>query len=202
MGLGQGGLRDQKTGQLQAWAAVIVVAIGVVILGLIGDTARSLLAFDRAAIASGELWRLVSAHFVHLGTSHLVLNLFGLGLVWYLVGQVYSQAQWVVTWILSIFAVTAGLWFFAPELAWYVGLSGVLHGLLVAGILGLAPKRVETWVLGLALLAKLGWEQLVGPLPGSESASGGNVIVDAHLFGTLGGLLAAILIRVRAKASI
>ena len=47
--------------------------------------------------------------------------------------------------------------------------------------------------LGYALLlgvgGKLVWEQLVGPLPFSESTSGGPVLVDAHLYGTIGGLL-------------
>ena len=49
---------------------------------------------------------------------------------------------------------------------------------------------------------KLAWEQFAGPLPGSESGSGGPVIVDAHLYGAVGGLLAAVLIRVRTSAAI
>ena len=202
MGLRQGGSSDQKTGNLQAWAPVLAIAIGVCALGLFGDPARDLLAYDRAAIATGELWRVFSAHFVHLGASHLALNLAGLGLVWYLVGHAYPQSVWAAIWLLSIGTVAAGLWLFEPQLAWYVGLSGVLHGLLAAGILGTLQNRAETWILGIALVGKLAWEQLAGPLPGSETSSGGTVIVDAHLFGALGGVLSAMLIRVSGKASI
>jgi rhomboid family GlyGly-CTERM serine protease len=153
-------------------------------------------------IAAGELWRLVSAHFVHLGASHLVLNLAGLGLVWFLVGHTLGARAWLVVWIASIIAVSAGLWVLEPQLLWYVGLSGVLHGLLAAGIIADFDNRAETWALALVLAGKLGWEQFIGPLPGSEAASGGTVIVNAHLYGAVGGVLAAILIRVRAKASI
>jgi rhomboid family GlyGly-CTERM serine protease len=181
---------------------VIAVVLLVAVLGLFGDTARELLAFDRDALAGWQLWRLVSGHFVHLGRSHLVLNLAGLGLVWYLVGQPYSGHEWLLVWAVSITAVSAGLWILEPELGWYVGLSGVLHGLLAAGILGTRHKGPEIWALAVALVGKLAWEQFIGPLPGSEAASGGTVIVNAHLYGAIGGVLAAILIRVRAKASI
>jgi len=60
------------------------------------------------------------------------------------------------------------------------------------------------WILGAALIAKLVYEALVGPLPGSAESSGGTVIVVAHIYGAVSGAIAAgvILIRVRTKASI
>jgi rhomboid family GlyGly-CTERM serine protease len=95
---------------------------------------------------------------------------------------------------MTIAAIDAGFWFFYPELEWYVGLSGVLHGLLVAGLFaGLVQRDREAVILTLFVIAKLAWEQLAGPLPGSESSSGGVVIVDAHLYGAIGGLAGALL---------
>jgi len=35
------------------------------------------LRYERAAIAGGEVWRLVSCHFVHLGWAHCLLNVGG-----------------------------------------------------------------------------------------------------------------------------
>ena len=36
------------------------------------------------------------------------------------------------------------------------------------------------------------WEQVYGPAPGSEEMAGGNVIVNAHMYGAIaGGLLCA-----------
>jgi rhomboid family GlyGly-CTERM serine protease len=205
MGLRQGDLPHRIRGLFSGWLPILAVTLVTVVLGLFGDAARDLLAFDRQAIAAGALWRLISAHFVHLGFSHLVFNLAGLGLVWFLVGNAFSHRQWLLIWSASIAAVAAGLWVYEPQLAWYVGLSGVIHGLLAAGVAGeMSHGRLDTWVLAAAVVGKIAWEQYVGPLPGSEQASGGTVIVNAHLYGAVGGLLGyvLILIRVRTKASI
>jgi rhomboid family GlyGly-CTERM serine protease len=205
MGLRQVDSKQQNNGLISAWLPVIVISAAMILVGFFGDTARGLLSLDRPAVAAGEVWRLLSAHFVHLGPSHLILNLVGLWLIWYLVGSCFSAARWIFVFLLSIAGVNLGLWYLLPQLQWYVGLSGVLHGLLAAGIVGgLRQAQLDTWVLAAALVAKIAWEQLVGPLPGSEATSGGAVIVDAHLYGAIGGALAACLIaiRVRAKAAI
>ena len=95
----------------------------------------------------------------------------------------------------------AGFWFLNPELYWYVGMSGLLHGLLAAGIVTrLKDIDAETAILLLLLIAKISWEQWSGPVPGSESTSGGPVIVDAHLYGALGGVLGAFLARIRVES--
>ena len=108
--------------------------------------------------------------------------------------------------IASVSAIDVGLWFVNTQLQWYVGLSGVLHGILAAGIVvSLRSPRIELLALGLLLVAKLGWEQAYGPLPGSEGSSGGPVVVAAHLYGAIGGALAgllALVIRVRSATQI
>ena len=45
------------------------------------------------------------------------------------------------------------------------------------------------WILGAALIAKLVYEALVGPLPGSAESSGGAVIVAAHVYGAIAGAI-------------
>jgi rhomboid family GlyGly-CTERM serine protease len=169
-----------------------------------GDAGREWLRFERTGIAAGEAWRLLTGHLVHLGVSHTLLNLAGLVLVWVLVGRAFSTRQWL--WIMagSVAAIDLGLWFGSPSLEWYVGLSGLLHGMLAAGIVaGLAARSGEAVVLAVVVAGKLAWEQFAGPLPGSEATSGGAVIVDAHLYGVIGGaLVAATLIRVRGRPSI
>ena len=186
-------------------AAVATVAIVVVLLQLGGDTAREALAFSRANLGAGQLWRLATGHFVHLGWTHLVLNLAGLALVSWLVGNAYDWRRWLFIGFGSIAAIDAGFWFLYPELDWYVGLSGLLHGLLAAGLLrGIVARDRESIALAAFVVAKLAWEQIGGPLPGSEATSGGTVIVEAHLYGAIGGLLAAALLwrRVRPSAPI
>jgi len=141
---------------------------------------------------------LLSGHLTHLGWSHFALNSAGLILVWYLVGTAYSPLRWLLIAAVAIATIDICFWFLNPELTWYVGLSGLLHALLVAGILArLSDSNAETVILAALIVAKLAWEQFNGPLPGSEASSGGPVIVDAHLYGAAGGLLGGLLTRIR-----
>jgi len=186
--------------QRQCWLLAIAVAAACLLLEMGGDSVRDSLAFDRAALAAGEVWRLLTGHLVHLGWTHLVLNLAGLALVAWVVGSRYNWMAWLVTALISMAAIDAGLWLLNRDLDWYVGLSGLLHGLLAAGLLsGIRERDRESIVLAAFVLAKLAWEQFSGPLPGSESTSGGAVVVDAHLYGVAGGLLAAAILERRSR---
>ncbi|HSM20102.1 MAG TPA: rhombosortase [Hyphomicrobiales bacterium] len=164
---------------------------------IFGDWSRLWLSYDRDGIAAGQAWRLLTGHFVHLSPSHLLLNAAGLLLVWLLVGGSASTARWLLLAAGSIFGIDAGLWVLAPRLDWYVGLSGLLHGLLAAGIVAeLRGGRRDTWILAGLVLGKLTYEQFSGPLPGSEASAGGTVIVEAHLFGAICGALTAVFLPV------
>lgn len=177
-----------------SWRGALVLGIVAGALQLGGDGLREALAYERAGLQAGQVWRLLTAHFVHLGWSHFALNVAGLAIVAWLVGHVFDGLRWLLVMLLSIVAIDAGLWFLNTEIEWYVGLSGMLHGLLVAGLFaGVANRDREALVLSAFVIAKIAWEQFSGPLPGSESTAGGVVIVDAHLYGAFGGLLGALL---------
>ena len=47
------------------------------------------------------------------------------------------------------------------------------------------------WGLLAGVLAKLVWEQLAGELPMTSELIGGNVVTASHIWGAVGGLLAA-----------
>ena len=160
-----------------------------------GFTLVRLLRYDRDAILAGQLWRVLTGHLVHLGGSHLAMNLVGLALIWMLFGRLMSTSAWLATLLSSALAVSLGLLVFNPGLTWYVGLSGVLHGMFLAGaILSIVSGyRAEILLLGF-IIAKLAWEQWVGPLPGSAEVAGGDVVVDAHLYGAIAGVIAALVI--------
>lgn len=201
MGLNQGRSRQHHRRSWQAWILPGVLVLAAVLAALAGDEGREWLRYDRSGIADGEFWRLLTGHIVHLGVSHLCLNLAGLLLVWYLVGEYFDQVLWLVVLAAVCVGIDAGLWWLDPQLIWYVGLSGVLHGLLAAGVLAGFPQgRPETRILAVALAAKLIYEQWIGPLPGSEASSGGNVVVAAHFYGAVTGLLVAAAIRIRVRA--
>jgi rhomboid family GlyGly-CTERM serine protease len=183
---------------LRLWAPPVLVCVLLLLAEAGGDPVREALRYAREPIAAGELWRLVSGHFVHLGWSHFLMNAVALLLIWALVGNRLAVRQWLLVFVLVIGGIDAGFWFIDRQLVWYVGLSGVLHGLLLAGLVaGWRASRGEAVLLTVLMAAKLLYEQLLGPLPGSEATAGGAVVVNAHLYGALAGLAAASLIRVK-----
>ncbi|MEM9056768.1 MAG: rhombosortase [Pseudomonadota bacterium] len=163
-----------------------------------GDDARLLLRYDRPALFAGDWWRLATGHVVHLGWRHLLLNLAGLAVVWAMLGDRYRAVGWVFVTALSLSVMSGCFVFFEPQLRWYVGLSGLLHSWYVAGALAMLADddrgdRRYALVLLALVTAKLIYEQLLGPLPATAETAGGPVVVNAHLYGAVGGALAAAL---------
>lgn len=173
-------------GLIAACAALLVPQLGA-------SPATELLRYDRTAIAAGQWWRLLTAHIAHLGLHHAVLNALGLILLWALFAREWSARQWALIIPVVIAAIDSGLWFRDPRITWYVGASGALHGIMAAGVLAyLRRSEPFGWIMAGLLAAKLAYEQLEGPLP--LAGRGIPVVVDAHLYGALGGLAAAILL--------
>ena len=55
----------------------------LLLLGIFGDVLNPYLQYSRESISSGQVWRLLSGHIVHLGWFHSVINMLGwLGVVW------------------------------------------------------------------------------------------------------------------------
>jgi len=181
-------LRTTISSLVKSRALQLAVGIALICIVLQGAGLDPVLRFDRDRINAGHWWLLFSGNFVHLGISHLLMNLAGLALVVALVWQHYTSTQWALVTIFSSLTVGLGLWLLDPQVGWYVGFSGTLHGLILAGVL--ADLRVFPRSAGLLLalvVAKLSWEQVQGSLPGSESVAGGTVVVNSHLYGAIGG---------------
>ena len=182
-------------------ALALALGTGALCVALQAAGLEAALRFDRDAIDAGRWWSLLSGNFVHLGWSHLGMNLAGLGLVAALVWERYGAPEWALLIVLCSVAVGSGLLALNPEVRWYVGFSGTLHGLLVAGSIAdlkVWPRSAALLLAGVA--AKLLWEQLAGALPGSESVAGGLVVVDSHLYGALAGAVLGTALAVAGRA--
>ncbi len=98
--------------------------------------------------------------------------------------------QWLAVIFVSACVINIGLWWWITDIYFYVGLSGILHGLFLYGALReIRFFPVSGYVLVVVLLAKLAWEFFYGALPGSEDMAGGRVLTEAHLFGAIGGVM-------------
>ncbi|MBK6348922.1 MAG: rhombosortase [Steroidobacteraceae bacterium] len=188
----------------RAWRAPLALALVLVAVQLLGALGRENLPYDRVAIlAGGEYSRLVTAHFFHYDLAHLVWNLVGLALVAALFAREFDLRGWIAILVASTVAVDLGFLVFEPQIEWYVGFSGVLHGLMAAGLcawLRRTPDAITALVAGLFAL-KLGWEHLVGPLPFTASTLAVPVIHQAHTYGAIGGAAAAVWILWRQRSA-
>ncbi|MDB5761194.1 MAG: rhombosortase [Herminiimonas sp.] len=170
--------------------------------------------YDRAAVLSGGGWRVLTAHLVHLNTMHLLFNLIGLlllcELLWNDMPLLHAFGMLGATAI----GISVLLFCFHPELAWYAGLSGSLHGLWsgcalagwqpvparINGRFAAPPSKwqrprlswpMPRWIgaAGMALLAiKLAIEFCYGPSERTVRAIGGSVVTISHLYGALIGI--------------
>ena len=170
--------------------ALLGACLLLLLPALWGEGGRLALRYDRDALSQGQLWRLLTAHWVHLGLRHSLVNVLGFALLWALFVRDYSARQWLLIVFAALAVIDAGLWLWDSTVRWYVGSSGVLHGILAAGTVANLKRREPQGLALAALLAgKLLYEQRVGPLPFSGSSA---VVVDAHLFGVVGGVAAAL----------
>jgi rhomboid family GlyGly-CTERM serine protease len=174
-------------------SAALLLTGGMTLLQVLPESWRGLLRYDRPAVADGEIWRLLTANFIHLGWAHLILNVCALLLMGWLFGEERSRAGWATDLMICAVVCNVGLFLFSPEIIWVVGLSGALHGLFIVGAVGWIRQGVTLgWGLLLAVSLKVGWEQLNGEMPLTAEIVGGNVVTDAHLWGAVGGVAAVL----------
>lgn len=150
---------------------------------------EELLRFDRDKLDDGDYWLLLSAHFVHLNWSHFLLNMIGLMLLCYLLEPRFTTLTWVSLLVFVSAATGFALYWLNPSVYWYVGFSGSLHGVFAAALITQAKNREPlSWLLIFALIVKLILEQYYGAPNSTAELIGGDVIVDAHLYGAIAGL--------------
>lgn len=152
--------------------------------------------YDRHGLFS-EPWRLWTAHWVHLGVWHWVLNAVALSLL----PEIFfhtSRRFFLLLWFVLPPLLSLMLYIFQPSLVLYAGLSGVLHGIYLAVALNAIQsiyraERRMGWVVAASVCAKVCWETYSGNSQTAELI-GAPVVLRAHQYGAeLGALLWLIL---------
>jgi rhomboid family GlyGly-CTERM serine protease len=180
---------------MRKYGIYLAIILLIVLLKLLDPLSSEYLRFDRALINTGEIWRLFGAHFVHFSTIHMLVNLLAVCLVAYIAGESLNNLLGIVLILWCSSVVGTGLYLFASDLSYYVGLSGVLHGLLVVSpFVSKFYSRKVALVFLSAIILKVIWEQS-GFYDDMALAStiGGRVETRAHLLGVLSGLIFMVL---------
>ncbi|RRS06808.1 rhombosortase [Pseudoalteromonas sp. J010] len=159
--------------------------------------------FDRTAIANGEVWRVLTGQFTHSNWYHLLLNILGIVFIWLLHAEYTTiKKYWVNVGLLGAFTGLT-IWFFAPNIVVYTGLSGLLHGLIVWGALEDIKRKLTTgYLLLIGVWAKVLWEQYAGASADVAMLIDSRVAIEAHLFGAIGGVLLAIIYSTKQKSQL
>jgi len=181
-------------------AGVVLLLLAMVVLQWVGPEA---LRYQPVHIAGGELWRLVTGHWVHANWVHLGLNAAGLVLCWALTEVAWKPHQWGWRIVVLSLGISALMMLFGPDSGWYVGFSGVLFGLYVLAAIDSLPRQR---MMASALLAIIGVKIILDMMPSvnmnSSDLIGVPVLVEAHLYGVVVALMIVVLGRVLGLFSI
>ncbi|MFT6904138.1 MAG: rhomboid family GlyGly-CTERM serine protease [Oleiphilaceae bacterium] len=177
----------------------MITLIVLLITTIFASLMNPLLRFDRGDIYEGEIWRLITGHFVHLGIYHALMNIIGLLLIPSIFPAAIDNKNLPKAILFIAVSISLALLTCSPQLDWYLGFSGVLHGLFAFCIvLHLSSKMSIDWLILGALTFKVIYEQLpdydANYLKDYIHAP---VAVDAHLYGTLAGIIWGLLTRFR-----
>jgi membrane associated rhomboid family serine protease len=149
----------------------------------------NLLWLDKAGVAAGEWWRLLSVTLVHGGLLHLAMNMYALFLVGPLVERIYGWRLFALMYVLCAIAGSVGSYLLGDPTAPSVGASGAIFGLF--GVL-LAATRIHDPVLdrqGRALVGQIGGLIVLNLVIGFGAVGVGiNIDNNAHVGGLLAGL--------------
>ena len=179
-------------------AAFIAITIAINFKPELSDA----LQYQRDSFAS-QWWRGFSHTLPHINLQHLSLNLLALLCLCALFPEAFKSAGWLFALAFSAMVSASGLYLFSPAIDWCTGLSGALHGLFVYAVLRTRAHFI--WLL--AVLAKLVLEQsrlFQDSALASWTADyiGHAVVVDAHLWGAIGGFIFFLLVYVFQYAAV
>jgi rhomboid family GlyGly-CTERM serine protease len=145
------------------------------------------MAWDRAKIGSGEVWRLITGHLVHSNSNHILLNSIGISVVLPLIGDKFPTRTLCSLSVFIAFLTSLLLYVFEPQLSYYVGFSAVLHGLVASYSITALRKTPRYACLILCLLGlKLAFE---GQPQFTANLIGIRVATESHWWGFVSGII-------------
>lgn len=170
--------------------AIIALTVAVFLYtdllgGADGAQLALLFALDKAALAHGEWWRLLTPLLIHAGLLHLFFNMYALWISGPLVEGIYGSRRFLAMYLLCGVAGSVASMLFTPGTS--VGASGAIFGLFGILFTAMRTHRLLLDRRARALSAQIGMLIIVNLAIGF-GLFGGFVDNAAHVGGLLAGL--------------
>ncbi|OEE58803.1 rhombosortase [Enterovibrio norvegicus] len=169
------------------------ILVALVALTLIAQvpTVHEALVWDRLDIQAGQWWRIVTGNLTHTNAIHMAMNLAAL-LVLALLHRRYYAPRSLLAMLWTMMVAIGAVMFISP-FDWYAGLSGVLHGLFVFGVVRDIQNKVPLgWVMLVGVALKLVHEAYTGGDSMTAELIEAGVAYQAHWAGAAVGLIFAL----------
>ena len=140
-------------------------------------------AVSRAAVADGEVWRLLTAGFLHAGLLHLMFNAFALYVLGSMLEPAIGRVRFAIVYFVSLLAGSFGALLVEPD-ALTVGASGAIFGLMGAAVVVMRNRGINPMESGLGLWLGINLV-FTFAIPG--------ISIGGHIGGLIGGAVAAAL---------
>jgi membrane associated rhomboid family serine protease len=182
-----------RTGAAPATYALIALNIAAFVAELVGGGAASFrgggqviqdAGLNGPQVADGEVWRIVTAGFLHAGFLHIAINMFALFILGTLLEPGIGTPRFLAVYFVSLLAGSFGALLLDPNET-TVGASGAIFGLMSAAFIVARPASGEQLASQIGFYVILNLVFTFG-VPG--------ISVGGHLGGLIGGGLAALLI--------
>lgn len=183
-------VRQKKIGVQGQILTLFIVSLAIIVYSF--PRLSSLLVYDRQAILSGELWRLLTAPLVHFSASHIFWDI----LVFSVAGFAINASRFPCFWLVCSFTafIPSVIFLMAfPNLEYYGGLSGLATGAAAYFCLCSMFKTRRKRLIWLLILVVMGTKIFI------EAAMDESIFVQAesipfqvlpsvHIVGYLGAL--------------
>jgi membrane associated rhomboid family serine protease len=133
------------------------------------------------AVANGELWRLVTAGFLHSGLLHLGFNMLILWQLGTMLEPAIGRLRFGLIYFVSMLCGSFGALLMSPN-AFTVGASGAVFGLMAAAVVVMRSRGIDPMASGLPMWIGLNLA-ITFLIPG--------ISIGGHLGGLIGGGLVA-----------
>jgi len=137
------------------------------------------------------LWQWITPSLVHYNWIHWFLNIANLFIMIFLFQDAWNSKKFVFLFSLFSFFIMLSLYMYSPDVKYYVGMSGVLYGIVLYGALKtvLSQKFISSVVL-LYVMMKLFADKIVNHYMGVDVLLGDMIVIeDVHWYGAISGLI-------------